>query len=197
MAKTAPNIVFGELKAAIVALNDGCKIEPPMRTVGVAKTVMIETFEANLVKMHEAEAEIPEICIQFYNDNLSDEAKDPAPDPNAKKSGGQGRPKGLKIGSSLGKSLDELKKTVADPKTTTQKVNAMLVEGNKLVDIVAGANAFTKEKGLQVKEWNLAQLKGHIGYCKKKWGWVFNEQGEKEAATAIITAVNPPTSDKK
>jgi len=192
MAKSAPNINFGELKAAIVALNEACGIDPPMRTVGIAKTVMIETFEGNLVKMHEEKADIPELCIQFYNENLSDEAKDPEPDPDAKKGTGGGRKKGVKVGSALGKTLDDLKKSVAEPKTATQKVNNMLVEGAKLVDVVAGTNAFIKDNSLETKDWNLAQLKGHIAYCKKKWGWAFDEKGEKEAATAKVTAVNPP-----
>ena len=194
MAKSLDKINFTELKAAIKALNEECGVDPAMRTVGVAKAVMIENFEATIAKLSEEEVEIPALAIQFYNDNLADDAVDPEPttkekereerkNKREKKEKEKKEPKEKKPKGSTGwpvLDLEGVKAKLKDPKNPTHHAMSLFIGGCTLPNAIKLNEEWCKKNG--GTPWKAGMFKQNFSYVKTKWGWKVEVTGEGDKA---------------
>lgn len=176
-----------KVKEAAKVLNASGLLEKKIKVVGVSKPNLVQAFidATKGLSAGGKEDKIPDSVVEAYNYLFTPPKEGEAPakpadkPPKEKKERKPPVRQGLKF-----KTFDELKAFLAKAEMPTNKMDAILLEGGTLADMV---KKFKETVGASFK--SPSQLKAHIKYREEKSNWIFTVTGEGDAAVYKLTGV--------
>jgi hypothetical protein len=203
MAIDLKAIDLKQLKEEIKLLNETGDLESKIKVVGTSKEKLVEAFGAAVDFLDDKGKDIPDSCINFYNEidwpaanakeeeepeeseaeaetEEQEEEKEEKKDKEKDKSKRKPPTPTKKI-----TSFDDIKERLKEPANPTAYMDKLMLKGGKIETLIAKLKEYLTDNEISFSGFRtVSSVKRHIEY-REEHGWVFEKDGDKVKLTGF------------
>jgi hypothetical protein len=197
MAIDLKAIDLKQLKGEIKLLNETGDLESKIKVVGTSKEKLVDAFGKAVDYLDDNEKEIPESCINFYNEipwpqeGEGDEKKEEKAEEKGEKKEEKKEEKKDKptrkppTPSKKITSFEDIQERLKEPSNPTSYMDKLTLKGGKIETLIANLKEHLDENKIAFSGFRtVSSVKRHIEY-REEHGWVYEKDGDKVKLTGF------------